>query len=336
MSSAPHPADPQAAATRAPALRVSAGTSDRLADNLLFACRFGTPRRADDDPRQLHVPLSPLRPATDEHWCVPGPVRHGRDGAIGWADDGVLLFGQLELDEGAAGIAAATRAGYDALLAFCAARGAPHLLRIWNYLDAITEGDGDDERYRQFCLGRAEALAGSTHARSDALPAATAIGRVDSVRRLTLAWIAARAPGRPLENPRQTSAWCYPADYGREPPRFVRAMRAPAGLDLPLLVSGTAAIVGHASQHRHAPVAQLEETLANLQALLARAHADDAHLPARFTADSRLRVYLRDPADLPALAAAWQAHGLPEPTWLHGAVCRRELAVEIELAHPGG
>jgi chorismate lyase/3-hydroxybenzoate synthase len=29
---------------------------------------------------------------------------------------------------------------------------------MWNYLDAINENDGDEERYRQFCLGRARGL----------------------------------------------------------------------------------------------------------------------------------------------------------------------------------
>lgn len=333
-SAEPH-ADSPRESPRAPALRLRAGHADTLAEQVLFACRFGPTSGHDDDPRLLHVPLAALQPTEDELWCVPGPVRHGREGAIAWADDGTLLFGQLELDEGDAGIAATTQAGYAALLAFCAARGAPHLLRTWNYFDAITEGAGDDERYRQFCIGRADALAGTPQIANATLPAATAIGRVDGVRRFTLAWIAARVPGRPLENPRQTSAWCYPIDYGREPPRFARAMRAPAGLDLPLLVSGTAAIVGHASQHRHAPVAQLDETLANLRALLARARADDPRLPATPGEHSRLRVYVGDPADLPALQAAWATHGLPTPAWLHGTVCRRELAVEIELAHAG-
>ena len=45
---------------------------------------------------------------------------------------------------------------------------------MWNYLDAINEGDGDAERYRQFCVGRARGLGRPNGKR---LPAATAIGR---------------------------------------------------------------------------------------------------------------------------------------------------------------
>ena len=32
------------------------------------------------------------------------------------------------------------------------------MLRLWNYLDAINLGDGDDERYRRFCDGRARGM----------------------------------------------------------------------------------------------------------------------------------------------------------------------------------
>src|SRR3546814_2400089 len=62
------------------------------------------------------------------------------------------------------------------MTAFVGASDTPHLLRVWNYLDAITFGDGDAERYREFCVGRARGLGDfDTHA----LPAATAIGRCD-------------------------------------------------------------------------------------------------------------------------------------------------------------
>jgi len=49
-------------------------------------------------------------------------------------------------------------AAYAALVDFVGRSDTPQLLRIWNYLDAITLGDGDAERYRQFCIGRARGL----------------------------------------------------------------------------------------------------------------------------------------------------------------------------------
>src|SRR3546814_7749099 len=63
------------------------------------------------------------------------------------------------------------------MTSFVGASQTPHLLRVWNYLDAITFGDGDAERYREFCVGRARGLGDFD---TNALPAATAIGRCDA------------------------------------------------------------------------------------------------------------------------------------------------------------
>ena len=80
---------------------------------------------------------------------------------------------------------AAVRA-YEALVGFQTDHPTPYLLRVWNYLDAITQGDGDAERYREFCVGRARGLG-----RFDpsGLPAATAIGRCDGRRTLQVYWL---------------------------------------------------------------------------------------------------------------------------------------------------
>src|SRR3546814_12443298 len=92
--------------------------------------------------------------------------------------------------------------------------------------DAITFGDGDAERYREFCVGRARGLGDfDTHA----LPAATAIGRCDDARVVQVYWLAARTPGMPVENPRQVSAYRYPRQYGPQQPSFARAMLPPPG-----------------------------------------------------------------------------------------------------------
>ena len=109
---------------------------------------------------------------------------------------------------------------YANLSVFVRTRGFPHLLRSWNYLDAITEGEGDAERYRRFCVGRA---AGLGEVQIGTLPAATAIGRCDGVRTLQVYWLAARRPGTPVENPRQVSAYRYPRQYGPQSPSFARA-----------------------------------------------------------------------------------------------------------------
>ena len=78
--------------------------------------------------------------------------------------------------------------------------------------------------------------------------------------------------------------------------------------------------------------AQLDETLANLDSLLATARARRAALAAHFGPDSRLKVYVRDADALPQVAALLESR-LPAQVpriVLHGQVCRRELAVEID------
>jgi chorismate lyase/3-hydroxybenzoate synthase len=292
---------------------------------------FGAAAPASADPRYLRVPLQPHGAAPFEVWRGSATVRHGRDGDLRWAEDGTLQFGVLELDEGADGIEAAGAAAYARLMAWLRDNRYPHLLRIWNYLDAITDGSGDDERYRRFCVGRARGLGAFEAA---ALPAATAIGRIDGVRQLQVYWLAARTPGTPLENPRQLSAYRYPRQYGPQAPSFARAL-LPPGAAMPLLLSGTASVVGHESRHADCVDAQLDETFANFASLLATARERDPALPARFGAGSPLKVYVRDQARLAQVAAALDARLDPAVPrlLLHATICRRELQVEIDGAH---
>jgi len=296
---------------------------------------FGSAVPLHADPRYLRVALQPHGAAPLEVWTAGNVVAHGRDGDVAWAEDGALQFGAMEIDEssigGADALGAAAERAYARLLEVTAARGYPHLLRVWNYFDAITAGDGDSERYKRFCLGRGRGLG----ARVDApLPAATAIGRPDgSSPALQVYWLASRVPGTPLENPRQLSAYRYPRQYGPQPPSFARAMLAPGAL--PLLISGTASIVGHESQHADCVQAQIDETFANFDSLIAAARMQRPALPPQFDASSRLKVYVRDRESMPAVAAALDARLGPDVPriLLHAAVCRRELRIEIDGVH---
>ena len=300
----------------------------------VFGFHAGNAPPPSDDPRYLQVGLQPEGEPRLEVWRSAGTVHCGRDAdGMAWASDGALMFGALQIDETRHdGIAGATEHAYARLLPALPQHGYPHLLRIWNYLDAIVEGEGDDERYRQFCIGRVRGL-GDVDPGS--LPAATAIGRLDGVRVLQVYWLAARAPGTPLENPRQVSAWRYPRQYGPQSPSFARAMLAAPGSTLPLLLSGTASVVGHATLHGEDTLRQLEETFANLDALVGTARARLPALPARFGAGSRLKVYVRDAAEIPAIRQALARHLPPEVPYLvlHAEVCRRDLRVEIDGVH---
>lgn len=271
------------------------------------------------------------QPAPSEVWLSDRPVDCGRDAELQWASDGELLFGAIELDEQAVGgIAAAAELAYARLLDFCTRAGYPHPQRLWNYIDAITDGDGDAERYRSFNIGRAAGIAG----RLPHYPAATAIGRHDGRRTLQVYWLSARQPGRSIENPRQVSAFRYPRQYGPQSPSFARAT-LPSDPALPLLVSGTASVVGHASAHAGQLEAQIDETLRNIDSVLGAARQERPTLSPALGSGSLIKAYVRDAADLPTVAAVLDAR-LPAGTphlLLHGEICRRELLVELDSWH---
>ena len=338
MSSAPDlPPAPQRLAVdyiHAPGPQALLGMSETLA--VLGFGALAPSSAAIDDPRYLHVPLSPLREAAApyEVWRSAGPVATGREGAIRYSHDGALMFGVLEWEEPDGGILHASAHAYAALVAFWRDSDYPHLLRIWNYFDAITLGEGDSERYRQFCVGRVQGL-GDVDTRT--LPAATAIGSRDGRRVLQVYWLAAREPGLPLENPRQVSAYRYPREYGPQSPTFARALLPPSPR-VPLLLSGTASIVGHASQHADSLRAQLDETLTNLDSLLGATRERAPTLSPHLDGTSRLKVYVRDATDADAVAAQLEARLGTRVPWLmlHADVCRRELLVEIEGMHGVG
>lgn len=304
----------------------AAGTPDQaLADpGVLAVLGFGGGQRSDD-PRFIDVGLSAAgAPPVCEVWRGRAAVQTGRRGALRWSDDGDYGFFAIEVDEAqAGGIAAAAASAYRQIADFLPGSATPHVLRFWNYLDAINAGAGDDERYRLFCSGRADAMNGRF---GPVYPAATAIGRQDGVRTLQVYGLAARAPGTVIENPRQVSAWRYPRQYGPTAPTFARGMLSPAAQ---LLISGTAAVVGHASQHDADLAAQLDETLANLASLHVAAGPADPALPA---AASWLKAYVRDPRDAAIVDATLRARlpGLGGLLVLGGDICRSELLVEID------
>ncbi|AIF46502.1 pteridine-dependent deoxygenase [Dyella japonica] len=314
-----------------PALRRAPRVSYRWVDpgmalqepGVLAVFGFGTGVAHGADPRWLSVDLESFdAPTPLEVWQVDGPVTHGRVGEVQWSCGDGWLFAAITLDEALHGGPRDTAAiAYAQLCDFVAARREHHVQRIWNYLGDINQGDGDGERYKQFCEGRAEGM-GSFFA--DGFPAATAIGHRAAAMRLQVYLLACDEPGERVENPRQVSAWQYPRQYGRTAPTFARAMTLP-GQDV-LAISGTAAVVGHASAHEDDLLAQLDETLVNLETLLA-----SAGMPAGFDTQSPLKAYVRHPTDAP-LVHDFLQHRLPGVPVLavHGDICRRELLVEID------
>ena len=84
----------------------------------------------------------------------------------------------------------------------------------------INAGPGDRERYRQFSVGRAESFEASGLADVQS-PPGTAIGGPQGSP-FTVVLLASRHPCQLVENPRQMSAFEYPADYGPRSPKFSR------------------------------------------------------------------------------------------------------------------
>ncbi len=216
---------------------------------------------------------------------------------------------------------------YLKLLGLASKLDKPRLVRVWNYIPQINAGKDDNECYRQFCWGRAEAL-GTT-----VLSAATGIGSQDGVLRICMLSTTTDSPSqglqiRHLENPRQISAYSYPREYGPRSPSFARAtlIEPPATADRPglLLLSGTASIVAHESRHKGNLQGQSRETARNIQTLLATLER-----PAQPIA---LRYYLRDPDRLAAAMDCWHEHfnDWPLPAFYRADICRAELDLEIE------
>ena len=235
----------------------------------------------------------------------------------------------LEHPEHDGDIAAATRRAYAELIDRVRGSTHPWLLRIWNYLGAINAGDGDAERYRRFCVGRARAV---DAAFNDPPPAATAIGHDDGAGVLQIVALCSRVPAIALENPRQTPAWSYPREHGPVSPGFSRGAVLDADTASPrLLASGTASIVGHVSRHVGDVAGQLRESLCNLEALLATG-SERAGRGFALRGCEALRVYLRRADDLAIAQTTITASALPADrvVYLRGDVCRRELDVELE------
>lgn len=219
------------------------------------------------------------------------------------------------------------------------AAGLPQALRIWQFIPAINQGHGDEERYKRFCVGRANAL--SQLGLSDhQMCAATAIGCQDPTFRLM--GLFGQTPGHSIENPRQVSAWQYPRDYGPVAPAFARATVVglngrDASNGVGLMVSGTAAVIGHASAHPGDVLAQTAEAMANVERIVQEAKARFGAAVLDLGEASHVRVYLRHAKDWEAVSSLihqrWPAVKL---MGLQGDICREELLVELEAWHPSG
>ena len=266
-----------------------------------------------------------------ELWASQAPVRTELPGRIRVARNDQVLFGCLQIDEG-------TPADYDTLIYsnYCLIfdciddLGYPNLIRVWHYVPDIHLDERGLERYKRFSLGRHEAFVAKGRAISGNAPAASAVGKRPG--NTVICFLAARRPGTAIENPRQVSAYSYPAQYGPRGPTFSRALFANWNDTPQLYISGTASILGHLSQHAGDAHAQTGETIVNLRAVMAEAHKHGL-IDATASTDRLFKVYLRRPEFRPVVEARLRKAFGPEPSivYLQADICRQELLLEIEV-----
>ncbi len=294
-----------------------------------FGARSGAPRNVPFVAVDMPVLGGPG--AAFEVWTADTPVKITSLGAIRSACDTQVLFGCLELpDDNAGDYAGLIYENYCGIFDHLDQLGFSKLLRVWHYLPDIHRNHHELERYRQFSLGRHDAFIAKGRLIREDAPAASAVGK--SAGSTIICFLAAARAGTPVENPRQVSAYAYPQQYGPRGPTFARALlRCGQGM-AQLYISGTAAILGHASQHEGDLEAQADLTIANLRAVMKEARRLGSAEAAPDNMDVFFKVYVRKP-EFRAIAhkKLQDAFGDQSSTlFLHADICRRELLLEIE------
>lgn len=310
------------------ALCFSASAQSRLPAHLDIPCLYVPMSRVDADESVCEV------------WYANGAVEHGRVGDISYRHDAEVLFGVVQFSEthftataDKTPLQQATESAYRQIFDLLESLNYPYLFRFWNYIADINTHSFGLERYWQFNLGRQEAFLAHGREVIGNVPAACALGfahRSGKVT-LTIAFLAGRVAPRNIENPRQTSAYQYPPQYGPRSPTFSRASLVNLGNNEVLFISGTASIVGHATLHPSDVIAQTRETVTNIEAVLAEANAVSVNTQFNL-AGLHYKVYLRHVSDLEAVRAELErmVGSQLNAIYLQADVCREDLLLEIE------
>ncbi len=218
--------------------------------------------------------------------------------------------------------------------------------RVWLYQGNITEEENGIERYRELNRARTdyfENIDFSSNPIADAphghaiYPASTGIGTLE--HGLVTACLAIQTDRKDvrllsLENPQQTSAFDYPKEYSRKSPKFSRAMALRIGDHLTTWISGTASIVDAETVHPGDAARQTEQTLDNIERLIAPenfARHGWADAGASLRDLAKVRVYVKRPEDFEACRAVCERRlGATPAIYALADVCRPDLLVEIE------
>lgn len=248
-------------------------------------------------------------------------ARRGGDELCQWSQiDDVMFVATWMTPNECLNIKDATENAYDRLLRQVTSGGF-YPFRIWNFLPYINRGDGDLEQYKQFCIGRQQAFTRSALC-SGQYPAASALGHHSQGGVIYL--LASKAPAQHFENPLQQPAYRYPRRYGPASPSFARASWPKLRHGAPIMISGTASILGHDTKAAGSLHQQLELTWANIQHLQQSIESNANEFEA-------LRVYLRRANDVEAARQfLLQYVDNKQINFVHADICRANLLVEIE------
>jgi chorismate lyase/3-hydroxybenzoate synthase len=301
---------------------------------LLVGFHFGPDPAPSRHPGVVSIGLDPIEGGDHfECWWYQGDVDHKMVGnaRISQCADYAIVMIQVA-DSAPQDFRVRAHDAYQELLDVALRSGHPHLAKIWNYFPGINDGEDDREKYRQFSIGRAEAFE-SFGIVDASVPTGTAVGCTRDSG-LTIVALTSRYSLLSAENPRQVSAFKYPRQYGPRSPKFSRGGCVPTESHDLLVLSGTAAIIGHESVYPYDVSLQTAETLRNLGHLCEAITELSSEGP-QFVLDENcvLRVYLRDPDDKDCVARQLtELLGSIESNtiFLHADICRRELMVEID------
>ena len=289
------------------------------------------PSAADEDVctipvAHIRTPVLGSNGEVCEIWRTRQRLESGRRARVQYRRGDDILFGCISVPE-REGLSAATGEAYKEIFATLDELAYPYLLRVWNYLPQINVDTDGTERYWQFNNARRNALIASGRDAAGNVPAACALGSVNGSP-LVIYFLASRKAPTLIENPRQISAYAYPAQYGPKP-AFSRASVLREDSGAILFISGTASIVGHQTVHEGDVAAQTRETLANIDALLGQAKSRGWRFGLEKLA---YKVYVRNSIDLPLIQS--QLHSALGPdarvVYLQADICRPDLLVEIE------
>ncbi len=223
--------------------------------------------------------------------------------------------------------------------------GLEHVVRTWLYLGGITDPEGALQRYQELNRARTDfyegirfGVAGVAAEESHRVyPASTGIGMTGEG--LVASCMALETSRKdlfllPLENPQQTPAYVYNQTYSPLSPKFSRAMALGLGDYVTTWISGTASIVNAESRHPGDIEKQTEQTIENIQRLIAAenfARHGIQGAGASLKDLAKVRVYIKRPQDFEQCRSVCERRFGPVPAiYATTDVCRSELLVEIE------